>query len=335
MMSAFLEKMPKVELHLHLEGAIPLDAVWELVLKYGDLKNIGAPEKLEAKFRYRNFSHFIDTWIWLGNFLKAYEDYRFIAEKVAEDLIKQHIRYAELFYSPSRDSAKHLDSVKITEAVLSGFQRYDDKIRLRLIADIVRDNGTDEAFAMLGELKEMREMGVVGIGIGGSEHRYPPEPFGPVFAQARKWGFKTTAHAGEGAGTESIWGALKALRVDRIGHGVRAKEDPALLAYLKKNRTPLEMCPVSNLRTGVVARIEDHPIREYFDKDLVVTVSTDDPKMFNTSLVEEYRVLQSTFNFTTDMIKKVAENAIEAAWCTRTEKENLMAELDAYFALKA
>ncbi|MBN1583959.1 MAG: adenosine deaminase, partial [Anaerolineae bacterium] len=141
-----------------------------------------------------------------------------------------------------------------------------------------------------------------------------------VYEQARDWGFRTSAHAGEAAGAESIWGAIRSLKVDRIGHGTRAYEDENLLDYLAEQRIPLEMCPLSNVRTGVVASIDAHPIRRYFERGIVVTVNTDDPKMFGNSLAQEYALLQSELGFSQDEIRTLILQGIESSWLSPEDK---------------
>ena len=205
-----------MELHLHLEGAIPLPALWKLVQKYGGDTDVPDPGALAARFRYRDFPHFIETWQWKNGFLKEYEDFAWIAQAVAIDLAEQNVRYAEVFYSPA-DFARHdLDPGRMTESIRVGLDTEKERIEIRLIADLVRDFGPAKAMRTLHRVAEVRELGVIGVGIGGSEQSYPPEPFREVYAKARQTGFRTTAHAGEAAGAESIWGAIRVLEVDRI-----------------------------------------------------------------------------------------------------------------------
>jgi len=165
---------------------------------------------------------------------------------------------------------------------------------------------------------------VVGIGIGGSEQEFPPEPFEEVYEKARQLGFHTSAHAGEAAGGASIWGAIRSLRVDRIGHGTRAEEDESLLDYLAEHRIPLEMCPISNVRTGVVNSLEEHPIRRYFERGIIVTVNTDDPKMFGNSLAEEFQFLEGELGFSRDEIQFLILQGIQAAWLSEDRKQQLV-----------
>jgi adenosine deaminase len=167
---------------------------------------------------------------------------------------------------------------------------------------------------------------VIGVGIGGSEHEFPPAPFRGLFEEARAAGFRTTAHAGEAAGPESVWGAIRELRAERIGHGTRAEEDPGLVEHLADRRIPLEMCPVSNVRTRVARSLPEHPIRRYFEAGVVVTVNTDDPKMFQTSLAGEYRLLEQECGWARDEIRRLILSAIEASWAPDARKAGLIDE---------
>ncbi len=319
---SWFERVPKLELHLHLEGAIPLDALWELIQKYGGDPSVPDVDALERRFCYRDFTHFLQTWSWKNGFLREYDDFTFIAEEVARDLARQHIRYVEAFYSPG-DFAQHgLRPAGITEAIRSGLSRVNDT-RVALVADLVRNYGPETGAEILSELAEVRGLGVIGIGIGGAEQDFPPELFESVYRDARELGFRTSAHAGEAAGAESIWGAIRSLRVDRIGHGTRAEEDVALLDYLAEAQIPLEMCPLSNVRTGVVESLEKHPIRRYLERGIPISVNTDDPKMFGNSLAEEFRLLHEQLGFSHDEIRSLVESAIHASWLSDIEKREL------------
>jgi adenosine deaminase len=316
-------QVPKVELHLHLEGAIPYSTLWELVQKYGGDPSLPDLEALKSRFGYRDFPHFIETWLWKNQFLREYEDFTFIAEAVAHDLVQQNTRYAEVFYSPSDFARYGLKPQELTEAIRQGFSRVSN-IEIGLVADLVRDDGPHQAAITLAAVREVQSLSVVGIGIGGSEQLYPPEPFQPVYEEARRLGFHTSAHAGEAAGAASIWGAVRQLQVERIGHGTRAEEDERLLDYLAEVQIPLEVCPLSNVRTGVVASIETHPVRRYFERGLFVTINTDDPKMFGNSLAEEYRLLENRLGFSREEIRALILQGIQAAWLSAEKKQELV-----------
>jgi adenosine deaminase len=318
-----IKALPKVELHVHLEGAIPLAALWELVRKYGRPPGMATLDDLEKRFAYRDFSHFLETWSWKNEFLREYEDFTFIASAVAADLADQNIVYAEAFYSPGDFDRHGLRPQRLTEAIRQGLSAHADRVHVNLVADLVRDFGPERGLQWLREVDEVRNLGVVGVGIGGSEQRFPPEPYEAVYREARERGFRTSAHAGEAAGPESVWGAVRVLQVDRIGHGTRAVEDPALVSFLAERRIPLEMCPMSNVRTGVVRALSAHPIRTLIDAGVLVTVNTDDPKMFNTSLEDEYEALASQLGFTWAELERLNANALAAAWCADDEKARL------------
>ena len=242
---------------------------------------------------------------------------------MAADLARQNIRYAELFFSPSRFAQHGLEPAGLATAIRSGFAQVPE-VTLYLIADLVRDHGPERAAVTLAEVVEVAdEAGILGIGIGGSEHLYPPEPFAPVYEAARKAGLRTSAHAGEAAGAASVRGAVEALRVDRIGHALRAEEDEAVVDLLAETGVVLELCPLSNLATGVIGRIEDHPVRRYWERGLDITVNTDDPGMFHNSLAGEYAVLMDIFGFSRAEIRRLAAAALEGAWCGPEEKAGL------------
>jgi adenosine deaminase len=291
-MKSLVRALPKVELHVHLEGAIPVAALWELVTKYGRPPDLSSLEDLERRFAYRDFPHFLETWSWKNGFLREYADFTFIASRVAADLADQHIVYAEAFYSPG-DFARHgLEVQRLTEAIRTGLASHADRVQVNLVADLVRNFGPELGLRWLREVDEVKHLGVVGIGIGGAE-------------------------------------AVRALSVDRIGHGTRAVEDPSLVALIAERRIPIETCPISNVRTGVVPSVSAHPIRTFIEAGVPVTVNTDDPKMFHTSLEDEYGALASELGFTWSEIQALNANAAAAAWCGEDEKARLAARLRA------
>jgi adenosine deaminase len=326
--AAWCAALPKVELHLHLEGAIPLDTLWELVREHDARGEVRDRAALTERFAYRDFAHFIDVWVWKNAFLREEDDFTLIAEAVARELAAQHVRYAEVFFSPSDFVGHGLTTQGLAAAIRTGLDRVPE-IKVGLIADLVRDTGPERAAVTLAEVAEVRELGIIGIGIGGSEQSYPPEPFAPVYERARALGLRTTAHAGEAAGAASVRGAMRVLRAERIGHGTRAAEDPSLLDELAATRLPVEMCPLSNVRTGVVASLAEHPIREFVDRGILVTVNTDDPMMFGNSLAEEYARLHAELGFTTGEIQGLVLNAVSASWLPAERKAALAAELHA------
>lgn len=308
---------PKVELHLHLEGAIPLDTLWTLIQRYGGDPDVPTREALVSHLRYTSFPHFIDTWVWMNGFIRSYEDFEHVATGVAAGLVRQNIVYAEASFSPT-DFARHgLTPQEIALAIRRGLDRVPDT-QVVLNCDLVRDTGADRARQTLDAVSEIRERADIrGITIGGSEHAYPPQLYADVYRKAQERGFRLTAHAGEAAGPESVRSALDDLQVERIGHGVRCVEDPGLLARIVEEQVPLEVCPTSNLRTGVVETWDNHPVGTLLEKGAFVTISSDDPTFFHTSVADDLREVAHRFNADP---QRLTEKAITASWMTDAEK---------------
>jgi len=315
-------KLPKVELHVHLEGAIPHNALFDLIQKYGGDPSLPDATALARRFEYKNFAQFIEVWSWKNQFLREYEDFSHIAKLTARDMTNQNIRYAEMFFSPSLFVRQGLEVQELTHAVRIGLSKVPE-IEISLIADLVRDYGPESEMTTLKRLNEVKGDGVIGIGIGGSEHEFPLEPFKSLYEEARLMGFYVNAHAGEATGPESIWDAIRHLHVDRIGHGTSAHEDPELMDYLADHEIPLELCPMSNVCTGVVNTIAEHPIREYFERGLIISVNTDDPLMFGTTLAKEYELLVQERGFTRQEICRLILLGVESSWLPEDRKKLL------------
>jgi adenosine deaminase len=318
----WLVHVPKIELHLHLEGAIPYDVLWELVMKYGGDPSVPSLEKLQERFVFRDFAHFLATWGWKNSFIREYDDFTLIAEAVARDLAAQEIRYAEVFCTPSDHYSKNLDAQKIITAIRKGYDKVR-AVKINIIVDFCRNTGPASAERDLEAVNEIKNLGILGFTIGGAEQEFPPEVYKTVYERARNLGFHLSAHAGEAAGPESIWGAIRELKVERIGHGTRIFEDPALEQYVVENKVPLEVCPISNLHTRVVQMIETHPVKHYYDRGMIVTINTDDPKMFGNSLFDEYRTLHYILGFSLPDIQNLILNGVRSSWLPLQKKREL------------
>ena len=322
----FILNMPKVELHLHLEGAFTYEMLFNLIKKYGGdpfVKNIN---DLEQRFVFKYFPHFIETWFWKNKFFREPEDFEDSTYFTLKNLHQQNVIYVEAFYSPWDFLPNGLSVADITESTLAAVIRAekDFGIRCQLIADISREHGWETAIDRLNDVALFRDRGVIGIGLGGSEQKYPPEPFEDVYKAAREQGFHVVAHAGEAAGPESIWAAMQKLNIERIGHGVRAVEDATLVETLKRTQIPLEICVTSNLKTGVYKSIETHPIKYFFDNGLFVTINSDDPAMFGATITDEFLLLYEKLNFSLEAIKMLTINAVRASFLQESEKEMIL-----------
>lgn len=320
-----IRDMPKTELHIHLEGAIPLVTLHQLIQRHGESESEMTIEDLKRRFTYVDFSEFIDAWVWKNAFIREERDFEEMAYQTLRQLSTQHVKYVEAFYSPGDYRRQGFSVEGITECLLAGKARalQEFGIRSELIVDLTRDHGPKVGMKRIDEVTPYLGKGVIGIGLGGSEKEYPADPYEFAYKEARRRGFRLTAHAGEAAGADSIWAAIKKLRAERIGHGVRSKEDPQLMRFLQHSQMPLEMCVGSNLSTKVVESLGSHPIKEYFDNGLMVTVNSDDPTMFNTSITQEYELLVKKLGFTLADIKRLTLNGVNSSFLTDEEKQHM------------
>jgi len=324
-----LRALPKTELHLHLEGAIPKEVFLSLIHKYGDANQVPDLAALNARLQYRDFTHFLASWIWMTGYLREAQDFTRIAGAVASVLATQGVRYAEVFYSPSLFLRHGLTVQDITTAVRAGFDGAEGAPHIRLILDLSRNEGPELGLRLVEEAAEVAaEAGIVALGLGGPELEFPPEPYADVYRRAAELGLHRVCHAGEAAGPESVWGALRALGSERIGHGVRSIEDPELVAHLSERGIPLEVCPTSNLRTGVVSSIERHPIRQLVEAGVPITLSSDDPTFFGADILDEYHLLREVLGFSDSELVQIARTGFESAFVSEDERARLLAELD-------
>jgi adenosine deaminase len=321
----YIEKMPKAELHLHLDGAFTLDYLFDLVQKYGGDSKIKNIADLRNRFVFKDFPHFVETWFWKNRFFREPIDFEESVYCTLKELSFQNIVYIEAFFSPWDYKKSGVIPTDIVQANLNAVKRAekDFKIRCRLIVDITRDHGHEHAIDRLNEITPFLGEEIIGIGLGGSEQKYPTHMFKDVFDEAKRRGFHCVAHAGEVMGPKSIWSAIKDLKVERIGHGVRAIENPELVEYLRIKQIPLEVCIVSNIKTGAYKSFADHPFAELFSKGLLLTVNSDDPTMFGTTLADEYSILYQELNLSMSEIRNVQINAVESSFASQGEKEKI------------
>ncbi len=322
----WFDRIPKVELHCHLEGAIPREVLWHLIQRHGGDPTVRRRSGLDAHFRFRDFAHFIRTWVWKNRFLRTLDDFTDVAEAVACSFVAQNIVYAEVFFSPTDFADQGLGVAGLARAIRAGFARVP-AVEVNLIADLVRDFGPDRALATLDALEEARDQGVIGIGLGGSEREHPARDFAAVFARARDRGWHRTAHAGEADGAASVRAAVELLQAERLGHGIHAIDDPAVVRLLCDHGIALEVCPLSNLATGVVRDLAHHPITRLADAGVAVTVNTDDPGMFGNTLAGEFRALATTrgggHGWTRARIRQATLAAVDACWLPEADRAAL------------
>jgi len=325
--SSFLLFLPKAELHLHLEGSIDPATLLELKKRHG---KDGTPAEVEQLYRYEDFNGFLRAFKAMTEHLETPADYELITYHLMEKLKAQNVLHAEVYFSVGVCLWRKQDFAAIFEGLERGRKRgeRDFGVSMLWIFDAVRQFGPIEAQRVAEQAVRHKGPSVVGFGIGGDEQKAQPELFRDVYAYAAENGLRLTAHAGESAGPESIWGALN-LRAERIGHGLTAWQDLELVEELATRQIPVEICLTSNLRTGCCQTLAEHPVRNYFDHGVMVTLNTDDPAMFRTSLAREYELAQDTFAFTDEHLRELARNSFEASFLPAEKKLQFLNLFDA------
>ncbi len=338
--------MPKAELHLHLDGALPPRTVLQLAERNQQLDLLpGTTEAAIANwFVFQSFHHFVEVVRVMKKLLRSADDFALAVAAVGQELHAQHVRYAEITVTPySLIDVLHPELT--IEELLHGLETGRQHVRatlgieLRWVFDIPRNrafthyhNGGDYVagaaertleYALLG-----REYGVIALGLGGSEVNAPPEPFAPVFAAAKQHGLKSLPHAGESAGAASIWGAIEQLQADRVGHGVRAIEDERLLRVLAERQIPLEISMTSNVALKFCPYIHDHALPILDRAGALITINSDDPTLVGTTLSQEYQLLVDVFGYTPVAVLRLARNAFTASFAEPDLQARLLAEFD-------
>ena len=282
---------PKIELHVHLEGTVRAPTLKEIARR----NDYPLPDDLESLYAFRDFRHFIEVWILTTNALQTADDFRQMVVDYAAEAASHGCVYMEGIFSPAERVRRGVPWQVAYEGVCDGAQaaRELHGVEVRLTPDIPRGFTQEEARATVEWAARYRDRGVVGVGLGGLEAEFPPEPYADVFALARSLGLGSVPHAGEVAGAASVRGALEALGADRLRHGIRAEEDAGLVRELAARGTVLDVCPLSNLRTGAVASLAEHPLPRLAAAGVRCSISTDDPAMFDTDLSRDYEAATS------------------------------------------
>ncbi|MGC1362508.1 MAG: adenosine deaminase [Silvibacterium sp.] len=326
----FIRRLPKAELHLHLEGTVAPETLVELSRRHDD-----APLSLDearAIYQYKDFTGFLVAFKAVTERLRTPQDYELITWRMLERLAAQGVVHAEVYVAVG---VVYYWGRTEFEPLFEGMERarrqaeQDFGITCYWIFDAVRHFGVEAAARVFQKAAEMRaeHPAIVGVGIGGDERQTGAEVFRELYAEARDSGLRLTAHAGESAGPESIWGAIN-IGAERIGHGLTAIDDPELMAVLAERQIPVEICITSNIRTGCCLPITAHPVRSYFDAGLMITLNSDDPAMFGSDLDQEYALAEREFEFTKEHLRELAANSIEASFLPAERKVQLLRRIE-------
>jgi len=296
--------LPKAELHLHLEGCVTPELMREIAPEV-------STEEVSARFGFRTFAGFLECYKWVVEHLRSPDDYALVARNALASLARQNVRYAEITLSAGVVLWKKQDFAPIYEAVRR--EAAGSPVAVRWNLDAIRHFGAEHAMQVAELAAERVSDGVVSFGIGGDEVRGPAEWFAEVYEFAKAGGLRLTAHAGETAGPESVWGALR-LGAERIGHGIRAVDDPGLVRHLRDQNIPLEICISSNVATGAVTSLREHPVRRLHDAGVPIVLNTDDPGLFGTTLDKEYELAATEFGFSETELGRIVENGFQYAF---------------------
>lgn len=330
-LDAWIHALPKAELHLHLEGSVAPETLRELARAKNRLREETEAwiRRQEARgYRYGDFVEFLNAFKEIALLLDSPADYALITTRLLERLAAENVRYAEITLSAGVILWKKQPLPAIFEAITEAARMFAPRVRVRWIFDAVRQFGADHAREVLGWARIFHDDGVVAFGIGGDEARGPAELFTEIYREARDVGLHVTAHAGESAGPESVRRSVELLGAERIGHGLAAAQDASVLKLLRERKIPLEVCLTSNVATGLIARVEDHPLRQFLDAGLIVTLNTDDPAMFATSLTRELSLASRTFGLSQDEITAIMRNAILSSFDDEANKQTLLGEFE-------
>ena len=328
----FVRGLPKAELHVHHVGSASPEIVAELAARHPGVVPADL-EELRAFMTFRDFAHFIEVYLAVVDLVRTPEDVEVLTYEVAREMATvQRVRYAELTCTPYTSVVRGIaiaDYTRALERAREAAER-DFGIVLRWIYDIPGESGIPAADATLGFALDHRPDALVGFGLGGPEIGVPRPQFRPHFDAARAAGLHSVPHAGETTGPETVWSALRDLGAERIGHGTTAVQDPALLAHLAAEGIPLEVCPSSNVATRAVASLADHPLPALVEAGVTVTISSDDPPMFGTTLNREHEIAADLLGLDAPGVADLALASVDASFADDDLKRRLRTEVTAY-----
>jgi aminodeoxyfutalosine deaminase len=331
----FIAGLPKVELHVHHVGSALPRIVAELAARHAGSTPVPTDvDALAEYFTFDDFAHFVEVYLSVVDLIRDQEDVRVLTFEVARELARQNVRYAELTVTPHSHIRRGIPAPEFCEAIEDARVRAEAElgIVLRWCFDIPGELGLPGAEETLRVALDQRPDGLVSFGLGGPEIGVPRPPFKPFFDKARAAGLHSVPHAGETTGPQTVWDAIRELGAERIGHGISCARDPELVAYLAEHRIPLEISPTSNVRTKAVPSMAEHPLPALVQAGVVVTINSDDPPMFGTTINQEYALAARLLGLERDGVADLARAGADASFLPAADKARLRAEIDAYLA---
>jgi adenosine deaminase len=327
-----MKTLPKVELHIHLEGTLEPELIFELAARNG----IQLPydlDELRRRYEFTDLQSFLDLYYANLSVVLTEHDFADLTRAYLRRARDAGVRHVELFLDPQAHTSRGVPLATCIKGVSEVLKNSESEfgISSALIATFLRDRPAEEALAVLAELIAM-DAPLVGVGLDSAEVGHPPADFVDVFDLARANGLQCVAHAGEEGPPEYVWQALELLGVARVDHGIRSLEDPKLVDYLVSNRIPLTVCPLSNVRLRVVDTIADHPLPEMLERGLCVTINSDDPAYFGGYVDDNYEAVQDAFNLSADQLATLARNAVSASFLPADRRAPLIAEIEEWRA---
>lgn len=318
-----VEQLPKAETHIHLEGSIRPETVFDLAAKNDVELPEDSVEELVAAYDFESLNDFIDKFAFIPQILQSAEDFERVTAELGADSARQNVPYREVAYGYAGYDGLGVDWETVDAGIAAGRERAREEhgVELRFIPSIDRTADPERGVSIVEHVADIEaDLGIVAVGLASKEQGYPAHDHARAFELADELGFNTVAHAGEDVGPGSVWNALLALDVDRIDHGVRAIEDDILVEYLAQRDVPLTTCPVSNVELNVYDDLSDHPVVDLHEQGVFVTVNSDDPPMFHADLNENYVRVAETFDLSLEDLVALAKHSFEATFLDEEDK---------------
>ena len=330
-MNDFLTQLPKAELHIHIEGSLEPELMFKIAQRNGISLLYSSIDEIKAAYQFENLQSFLDIYYASANVLRTAEDFYDLTWCYLEKIATQNVRHTEIFFDPQTHTDRGIEFATVIKGIDQALQ--DGKSQLgissHLILCFLRHLSAESAMQTLEQAIAYKDK-IIAVGLDSSELGHPPSKFQAVFDRARDEGFLTVAHAGEEGPANYIWEAINLLKVSRIDHGVRCIEDETLVEFLAKNRIPLTVCPLSNLKLCVFKTMQEHTLKQLLDRGLCITINSDDPAYFGGYLTENFQASQEGSGLTKLELYQLAKNSFEASFLSPIEKEKFYQELEAF-----